>query len=308
MTLLEKLNECRICKSNDIQIILKLKDTPLEDQFLQKKKYQPLYPLEVAMCQNCSYVFLPHVINPDTSYDDYIYESSVTVGLEDHYKTYAQEIIKSYKIKKNSLALDLGSNDGSMLKAFLKEDMKVLGVEPAKKISDFANEIKLRTINNFFSEELARKIIKEEGQASIITANYMFANIHNLKDFLSGVKLLLDNDGIFIIQTGYHPYQFSKNMFDYIYHEHFSYFTLKTLSYLLNDFELEIVDAKILKPKGGSIRVFVKNKSIKNLQSDRLKNLIYEEKKHKYNSHHIFTILNENISKERDKLITQLEV
>ena len=136
----------------------------------------------------------------------------------------------------------------------------------------------------------------------------MFANIHNLQNFLSGVKLLLDNDGIFIIQTGYHPYQFSKNMFDYIYHEHFSYFTLKTLSYLLNDFELEIVDAKILKPKGGSIRVFVKNKSIKNLQSDRLKNLIYEEKKHKYNSHHIFTLLNENISKERDKLITQLEV
>ena len=259
MKFLKELNTCRICGSTDFKTVLKLEKTPLEDQFLLEKRPQSTYPLEVAMCKDCSYTFLLHVIDLDTSYDEYIYESSVTVGLEKHYETYAGEIIEQFGVSKKSLVVDLGSNDGSMLRAFLKKKMRIVGVEPAKQISMYANQQKLKTLNCFFSTDIANKIVREDGQASIITANYMFANIDNLQDFIAGVKVLLKDDGIFVIQTGYHPHQFSKNMFDYIYHEHFSYFTVFTLTYLFKNAGLEIVDAKITEPKGGSIRVIIKN-------------------------------------------------
>ena len=305
---LKILKKCRICNSVNFKVFLKLTDTPLEDQFLYNQVKQPSYPLEVAMCKNCFYVFLPHVISPEISYDEYIYESAVTIGLEKHYETYAQEIVKKFKITSNSLAIDIGSNDGSMLRAFQKEHMKILGVEPAKQIANFANQKKLNTINSFFSLELANKIVLKEGKASIITANYMFANIDDLEDFILGVKVLLDDDGIFIIQTGYHPVQFSKNLFDYIYHEHFSYFTIHSLTTLFKKFNLEIVDAKIINPKGGSIRIAINKIKNNNNKSFALKKIILDEEKHNYNSSYILTLLNKNINKEKDKLITQLKI
>jgi hypothetical protein len=300
------LDKCRVCGLTNFEIVLILKDTPLEDQFLKERIKQPSFPLEVAMCKGCCYVFLLHEVSPDISYEEYIYESSITIGLEDHYDQYAKELVSENNIRINSLAIDIGSNDGSMLKAFERQKLKALGIEPAKNISNFANQKKLRTINSFFNLELANKIVSSEGKASLITANYMFANVDNLHDFILGIKVLLEEDGIFCIQTGYHPLQFLKNMFDYIYHEHFSYFTLYSLSVLFKKFDMEIVNATTVKPKGGSIRLVIKNIIKNQKKTESLKNLILNEKQNNYNSNEIFFLLNKNIKKEKQKLITQL--
>jgi len=249
---------CRICNSEDIETILKLRDTPLEDQFVDKfnkNKHQKVYPLELAICCNCGYVHLPHVINPEESYIEYIYKSGVTAGLRSHYDAYAKEIVDKYKIKKNSLIVDLGSNDGSMLASFQKQKINVLGVEPAKSIAEYANQSGVKTINDFFTEDVAAQIISNYGNADVITANYMFANIDNISNFTESVVRLLSKDGLFVIETGYHIEQFKIKMFDYIYHEHFSYFTVGVLSFLFQKFGLEIIDVQITKPKGGSVRV-----------------------------------------------------
>lgn len=305
---LKKLDCCRICKSENYQTVLKLNDTPLEDEFLKRKIPQDTYPLELAICNDCFYVFLPHVVSPDISYKNYIYESSVTIGLKNHYYNYAREIVESNNISSNSLAIDIGSNDGSMLRALEKQNLKVVGIEPAKNLSDYANKNKLKTINSFFNYELAKKIVQNEGKASLITANYMFANIDNLDDFLSGVKKLLDINGVFCIQTGYHPLQFSKNMFDYIYHEHFSYFTLSTLAFLLNIHNLQIIDASLICPKGGSLRVIIKHKEIDKLSiSNEFKNLLSEEKNKYYNNPIFFESLEKRINKEKNKLLSKLK-
>ena len=305
---LKILNECRICQSSNIDVVLDLNDTPLEDQYLKTKIIQPCYPLKVLMCLDCNYVFLKHVISPKESYDTYIYESSITIGLKNHYKNYAENLLIKYKINKKSLALDIGSNDGSMLSAFKDQGLQVLGVEPATAIAKLANEKKLPTLNCFFSNEVAEKIKKKYSCADIVTANYMFANIDNIFDFLSGVKNILKENGIFVIETGYHPLQFSLNMFDYIYHEHFSYFTLKTLKILLKKFDLTIVDAEVFSQKGGSLRVTIKHKNINNKVSQNLKKLIKKEEIKDYNSTKIFKDLQNRILKEKDKLISQLEL
>jgi hypothetical protein len=249
---------CRICGSSDIETILKLNDTPLEDQFVDeanKNLEQKAYPLELAICNYCGYVHLPYVIDPEESYVDYLYKSGVTPGLRSHYDEYAKEIISKYNIQKDSFIVDLGSNDGSMLSSFKKQKMKVVGVEPANLISEHANQSGVETINDYFSDEVVSQIVSSFGKADVVTANYMFANIDSIVNFTKSVEKLLSEDGLFVVETGYHLDQFKIKMFDYIYHEHFSYFTVGVLSYLFNQYGLMIIDAQKTKPKGGSIRV-----------------------------------------------------
>jgi len=249
---------CRICDSSDIVTILKLNNTPLEDQFVDESNKhieQKTYPLELAICNHCGYVYLPHVINPEESYVDYLYKSGITPGLRSHYDEYAKKIVSKYNIKKDSLIVDLGSNDGSMLTSFKKQGMNIVGVEPAKLIAEHANQAGVKTINDFFTNEVVSKIVSRYGKAQVITANYMFANIDNIVHFTKSVENLLSEDGLFVVETGYHLEQFKIKMFDYIYHEHFSYFTVGVLNYLFNQHGLEIIDAQNTKPKGGSIRV-----------------------------------------------------
>ena len=249
---------CRVCGSDEIETILKLNDTPLEDQFvdeLNKQREQKALPLELAICKKCGYVHLPYIINPEESYVDYLYKSGVTPGLRLHYDEYAKDIVENYNIEKESLVVDLGSNDGSMLASFKRQGMNVVGVEPANLIADYANQSGIKTINDYFSNEVVSKIVSGYGKADVITANYMFANIDDIVNFTKSVEALLSEDGVFVVETGYHLEQFKIKMFDYIYHEHFSYFTVGTLSYLFDQCGLKIIDVQKTKPKGGSIRV-----------------------------------------------------
>jgi len=255
---------CRICDSRNIDTILKLKDTPLEEQFVGESNRhikQESYPLELAICNHCGYVHLPYVVNPEESYVDYLYKSGVTPGLRSHYDEYAKKIVTKYNIKKNSLIVDLGSNDGSMLASFKRLEMSVVGVEPAKLIAEHANQSGVETINDFFTDEVVSKILSSYGEAKVITANYMFANIDDIVHFTKSVENLLSEDGLFVVETGYHLEQFKIKMFDYIYHEHFSYFTVGVLSYLFNQCGLEIIDVQKTKPKGGSIRVIAQKQN-----------------------------------------------
>ncbi|BAZ91316.1 hypothetical protein NIES932_28230 [Raphidiopsis curvata NIES-932] len=275
--LLRHDRHCRLCGSHHIATALKLEDTPLEDQFLKTPAFQPTFPLEVALCQDCGYLHLPYTVSPEVSYSDYMYVSGVTVGLRQHYDTYAEDIVSAYHIPKGSLIVDLGSNDGSMLASFKRLDMKVLGVEPATATAKLANDYGLPTINDFFTDKVATQITQEYGLAQVVTANYMYANIDDVISFTKAVARLLAADGIFVVETGYHPEQMKINMFDYIYHEHFSYFTVDTLKYIFSKCGLELIQATKTKPKGGSIQVVAQLKGKQRAVSSSVDELIAEE-------------------------------
>jgi len=271
---------CRVCSSNNIETVVKLNDTPLEDQFVDKAykhNEQRAFPLELAICKDCGYMHLPHIVSPEVSYVDYLYKSSTTPGLGSHYDQYAKDIVDRYSIPKKSLIVDLGSNDGSMLASFKKQDMNVIGVEPATLIADYANQSGITTINGFFSDEVVSGIVQDYGKAEVITANYMFANVDDIISFTNSVESLLSDSGVFVIETGYHPEQFKIKMFDYIYHEHFSYFTVGVLASLLNKCGLEMIDAEKTEPKGGSIRVVAQSCNGKRVIKPSVKKIIDEE-------------------------------
>jgi len=272
---------CRLCGSNKISTVFHLTPTPPEDRFVSKEQLhvpQEVYPLDLALCEDCGYVHLPYVLSPEISYPDYIYVTKITIGLQNHYQEYADEILAMMKPMEGSLVVDLGSNDGSMLEAFKKRGMKVVGVEPAQAIGKAANDAGIQTIVEFFNDRATEQIIQKNGKASIVTANYMYANIDDLVSFTNNVANLLAADGVFVVQTGYHPEQMKIKMFDYIYHEHFSYFTLKVLQYLFGRCGLELIDAQKNPAKGGSIRTVAQVAGGRRPVSERVIEIIREEK------------------------------
>ena len=297
---------CRICGSSDIVDVFKLEPTPSGDRFISEEELGMAFekfPLILAICNSCGYLHLPYVLDPAESYTNYVYETKITVGLKEHYLTYAKEVISFGNIPPSSLVVDLGSNDGTMLKAFKELDMNILGVEPNKSIAGLANKNNLNTINDYFSQPIANKIVKEYEKASIVTANYMFANIDNIIDFTDNAKTILSDDGIFVIQTGYHPAQMAINMFDYIYHEHFSYFSVKVLKDLLERSGLELIHVSPQSSKGGSIRAIAQHLGSERKPDNSVDVFIAKEKEDKIHNIKTYTNFAKRINEKKDSLV-----
>ena len=261
MIYLEKIKACPICKSKKINSLFNLKSIPLADYFSKKKKTKKdkLLPINPQICENCSHVFLKHFVNQNYNYkNNFSYKTQVTKGLKAHFANEIKKIILENKIKKGSFCLDIGSNDGTILSILKKNKMKFVGIEPSISIAKYANKKGLKTINSFFNEKSSKEIVQKFEKPHLVISTYTFANIKNIAEFLKTVKNLISSNGIFVIETGYHPKQMENKMFDYFYHEHFSYFSLRSIKYLLNNFGFKILKVKITEPKSGSLLIVSK--------------------------------------------------
>jgi len=307
---IKKVTKCAVCDSNNIEEVLKLEDTPIEDQFVEElylDRTQSRYPLALCMCLECGYVRLTHLVHLKERYKYFKYQSNTTVGLVEHFNKYAKSIIDDFHIPKKSLVVDVGSSDGSMLKSFKDQGMRVVGIEPAELPAHYAIDSGITTINDYLTDEVAVKIIKKYGFADVITANYMYANIDNLNHFTNLIESMLSENGIFIVETGYHVTQYKIKMFDYIYHEHFSYFTVGVLSYLFNRFGLEIIYVQKTKPKGGSIKVVAQKKKKGRNVSESVKNIIKEEEISGAYNANFYRSFSNSLQSIKNELINLLE-
>ena len=248
---------CRLCDSRDLELVLELTPTPLADAYVPPERageVQETYPLDLFLCRRCGLSQLLDVIHPEEIYLDYIYETASSLGLAEHFQRYADEAVRRINPSKGSLAVDLGSNDGILLKAFKHHGLRVLGVEPAKRIAQQATAAGLETVPSFFTAQLGRQIRAERGPASIITTNNLFANIDELADFTSGVRDLLAPDGVYIFESFYLADWMEHLVFDFTYHEHLSYFSVKPLEAFFRHLGMELIDVQRIPTKGGSLR------------------------------------------------------
>ena len=301
---------CRVCESTNIVEVFELCPTPPGDLFLPKKTLHlsvECFPLVLALCKSCGYLHTSYVLDPKLSYDRYVYETSVTVGLSKSYREYAEEVVSYSQVEQKSLVVDLGSNDGTALKSFKECGMKVLGVEPNKQIAEIANQNNLETIRDYFSDSALDRILSKYGKASIVTANYMFANIDNVVDFLGNVERLLDDQGLFVIQTGYHPEQMKVNMFDYIYHEHFSYFTVKVLRLLLKKCGMELLHVSAEMAKGGSIRAIAQRRGGERSADGSIDSFIEKEENDSMHEPETYIEFAAQIGRHKEELLAFLE-
>jgi hypothetical protein len=253
--------ECRACKSSDFQSLWRLRDAPYGDLFKKSQlqaSSEKVHPLILGECGTCELLQLRDKTDLEIQYNDYLYQTKVTAGLDHFYSKLASNLQIELP-SANRRVVDIGSNDGSFLTPFLNQGNEVLGVEPANGPATSAEQRNIKTLRKYFSSDLAKTIVSEFGYAGLVSANYTLANVPDISDFLIGVKKLLADNGLFSIVTGYHPDQFAVNMWDYIGHDHLTYFSINSLDKCLKKAGLEIVDATRSELKGGSLHVLARH-------------------------------------------------
>ncbi len=258
-SLSKKISSCRVCRGSDIEKVISLGATPPANAFLKKEEIdssEAFFPLEVGVCHDCGFAQLLDIVSPDLLFGNYVYVSSTSPVFVRHFEELSDHVIGKFKFQENSLIVDIGSNDGILLRPFKSKNWRVVGVDPATKIAEMATANGIPTVNAFFTPEIAKEIVSKYGKAKIVTSTSAFPHINDLDGIVEGVKALLDDDGVFIVEAYYLVDLLEKNLFDTIYHEHLSYFTVETISRLLNRLGMEVFDVERIDTHGGSIRVF----------------------------------------------------
>lgn len=258
-----EVKECRICGSKELVDVLDLGSQPIPNGFLKKddlKLEEKKYPLAVVFCNNCSLLQVKYIIKPQVMFDNYLYIPSASKTRIQHFKNLADEVKELAQLKPNSLVIDVGSNDGSLLVCFKNLGVKTLGIDPAENLVKVASLSGINTYQGYFDSALAKKVVKEYGKAKAILATNVIAHIPNPHEVLKGGEILMEDNGIFVMQFPYSLDLIEKNLFDTIYHEHLSYFSVKSLMMLSDKSSLEIFNVEKSDLDGGSIKVYWKKK------------------------------------------------
>lgn len=271
---------CRVCGSENLKKIISLGKIPLANNLISEKEIgkEELFPLEVIYCNNCYLCQLSYVVSPEKMFRHYVYVSSTTETFKKYFKEMAESITRQFKLNSNSLVVDIGSNDGLLLKNFKELGVKVIGVEPALNLMVLAKKNEVHTINNFFNEAVVAEIIRIKGKPDVITATNVFAHVADIAEFTNNVKRLLKENGIFCIEVQYLLDTIQKLTFDNIYHEHLSYFSILSLNEFFKRHGMELFKIEHVDSHGGSIRVFIQKKGGKYAVDYSVKKFIKQEK------------------------------
>jgi hypothetical protein len=245
-----------MCGNRNLDLVFQLAPSPIGDAYVaasRREQPQESFPIDLYLCRDCGLAQLRDVIAPEILYGDYLYVTSSSMGLAEHFREYAEEVLEKVR-PRGALVVDIGSNDGILLRFFQQKGLRVLGIEPAQHIARDANAAGIETLPEFFTPALAEQVRAKYGPAAIITANNVFANIDDLTTMATGVRKLLDADGVFIFESYYLADLVRNMVFDFIYHEHLSSFSVKPVQSFFARMGMELIDVTRVPTKGGSLR------------------------------------------------------
>jgi SAM-dependent methyltransferase len=252
---------CRSCRHRDVELILSFGATPLADRLLTAEQLQQpelTAPLDLAFCPNCALAQITETVPPEILFgEDYPYFSSVSPALLQHSRENARELIRSRKLDADSFVIEIASNDGYMLKNFVEAGISVLGIDPAKGPAAAAQKANIPTLCTFFNRRLAFQLRKEGRRADVVMANNVLAHVPDLNGFVEGIKIILKDAGIAVLEVPYVVDLIANCEFDTIYHQHLCYFSVTALNRLLRRHALFLNDVCHLSIHGGSLRLFV---------------------------------------------------
>jgi len=250
---------CRSCEGDRLQLVLSLGSTPLANAILTADKLdqpEPRYPLDLAFCPACSLVQITETVPPEILFGEYPYFSSFSDAMVRHAGDLVNRLITDLGLGKESLAVELASNDGYLLQHYLKRGVPVLGIEPARNVVKAAEERGVTTLCEFFGEATAARLAAEGRRADVIHANNVLAHVADLNGFVAGMATLLKDRGTVIVETPYVRNLLDNVEFDTIYHEHLCYYSLTALEGLFRRHGLVIREVERMEIHGGSLRVF----------------------------------------------------
>lgn len=274
-----QISKCILCECGNLKHKLSLRDSPLANDFVSNNEMiQSLYPLQLSECENCGHIQLCGTVDAKIMFDNYAYVSGTSKIFVKHFSDYADTVIEKCNLQKGSRILEIGSNDGTLLKEFKSRKMDVLGIDPAKNICNIANNNGIKTINGYFSYELVQK--NNNGiRYDLITANNVMAHSDKIREIIIGIRDLLTDEGTFVFEVSYLVDLINKKTIDLIYHEHMCYHYVAPLVNLFNSLGMEIKNIEHVDTHGGSIRVYAGRYNNTTPNIEEIKKYLNEESK-----------------------------
>jgi len=299
--------KCRHCHNPLNHVFLDLGNAPFSNAYLSKEDLnhpEPVYPLKLYVCEKCWLVQTKDFAKADDLFKgDYAYFSSTSKSWLDHAKRYADMIVKKLALNQNSMVIELASNDGYLLKNFVNSGIPCLGIEPTQDTANAARKHGVEVVEEFFGEVMAWSLPK----ADLIIGNNVYAHVPDINDFTKGMKAALKPSGTITLEFPHLMELIKHNQFDTVYHEHFSYLSLQTVSTIFKAAGLTIYDVEILPTHGGSLRIYGCHAEAHIQKEPSVEMLIATEKTFGLQSIEIYDGFQAKANKVRDEFIAFLK-
>ena len=225
---------CRCCSSPLNDVVLSLGLQPISNALLTYENYRKLkkYPLELRICLKCQLGQIGEYEKPEEIFQEYTYLSSTSTSWLNHAKSYVNNVTSSYNLNKSDLIIEIASNDGYLIQYFRQAGYKVLGIEPAKNVASLAIEKGIPTQVSFFGKDVALDLIRNRMKPQLVVCNNVLAHVPDINDFMEGLAILVNNGAILSVEAPSMLVLLENNLFDTIYHEHFSYLSVISIDFL----------------------------------------------------------------------------
>jgi len=298
----ETIKCCRICGSDNIEEVLNLgEQPPANSLYRSDEKRPPDVPLRLMYCQKCSTVQLGEDVDPEYLFGEYLWVTGTSATAEQYSHEFAKKALSQVvEHNKSPYIVEIASNDGTFLKRFIEKGCKVLGIDPAKNIAELAVKNGIPTKADFFTLDLAERLVEKEGKADIVFARNVIPHVKEIHSVIGGINTLINEGGVGIIEVHNAGLILEELHYDYIYHEHLFYYTLKTISGLIERYGLHVFDVMLSPISGGSwVIYFSKNKK------EKTKELIKHEKKeleNNINSYHRWVEFSDQVTVHSEEL------
>ncbi len=253
---------CRFCSQPLRHTFVDLGMSPLANSYVEPDaawQKESFYPLHVRVCEGCLLVQLPAAATPQEIFGDYAYFSSYSTTWLEHAERYAAAMVERFGLSRNSRVVEIASNDGYLLQYFHRRGIPVLGIEPAANVAAAARERGIETRVEFFGAERARRLVDEGDRADLRVGNNVLAHTPELNDLVAGLAIALAPAGVATLEFPHLMRLVAENQFDTIYHEHFSYFSFRTVREVFRAHRLTLFDVEELPTHGGSLRIYARH-------------------------------------------------
>ena len=304
---------CRSCGASDVQPILSLGRMPLANALLtqgQLDQPEEKFPLDLVFCPHCALVQITETVPPEKLFREYLYFSSFSDTVLENARQLAERMTARRRLNGNSLVVEVASNDGYLLQNYVKKNIRVLGVEPARNVARVAEERGVTTVSEFFDEGVAERLKGRGESADVIHANNVAAHVADLHGVVKGIAALLKPDGAAVIENHYVKDMMDHAEFDSIYHEHLCYYSVTSFCNLFARHGLTLVDAERLPVHGGSLRVYFQQadgpRSMEPKGKARVDSLLQEEAEWGVSRFSFYQNFGEKIERLRVELLALL--
>lgn len=275
------VSRCRLCKGRLGPVVLSLGAQPISNR-LQASSDQDrgteVYPLEIALCATCSLAQLAHHLDASEHFhSDYVYLSGTSATWTAHCASYADDLVASHGVRRGDLVVELGSNDGTLLRELQKRGCAVLGVEPSRNVAEIALAAGIPTDVTFFNAEAAARLAAEHGPAKCVIGNNVLAHVPDTDAFLRAAEHLMDPRGFLCFEFPHFIHLIKRRYFDTIYHEHYTYLGIEPLHRWALRNSMMISEVSEQPTHGGSLRVFLKRSDASPMPA-RVRDMINAEK------------------------------